>query len=88
MLSAELCGEVYVTGAEVVTVVVVVTSGADVSTSEVAAVVIFAVSALELSLLVGIFIASLVFDRLTVIDLLDTLYVATQIKTVPIIVAP
>lgn len=76
------------TGAEVVTVVVVVTSGADVSTSEVAAVVIFAVSALELSLLVGIFIASLVFDRLTVIDLLDTLYVATQIKTVPIIVAP
>ena len=88
MLSAELCAEVYVTVAEVVTVVVVVTSGADVSTSEVAAVVIFAVSTLELSLLVGIFIASLVFDRLTVIDLLDTLYVAAQIKTVPIIIAP
>ena len=92
MLSAELCRDVYVTGAVVVTVVVVVVSGADVSVSDVSVTVVITVflvvSALELLLLLGISIASSVFYRLTVIDLLDTLYVAAQVKTVPIIVAP
>ena len=62
MLSAELCGEVYVTGAAVVTVVVVViVSGADASDIEAVVTVVVAVfrvvSALELSLLLGISIA-------------------------------
>ena len=94
MLSAELCEAVYVTGADVaaVVVVIVVDSGADGSVLEAvvtaASAVFLVVSALELSLVVGISIAPLVFYRLTVIDLLDTLYVAAQVKTVPIIVAP
>jgi len=58
MLSVELCGVVYVIGAVVVTVVVVVVSGADVSGFVVVVVtLVVVVSALELSLLVGIAIA-------------------------------
>ena len=89
MLSVELCGVVYVIGAVVVTVVVVVVSGADVSAFAVVVVnLVVVVSALELSLLVGISIAPLVFYRLAVVDLLDALYITAEIKSVPIPVAP
>lgn len=89
MLSVELCGVVYVIGAVVVTVVVVVVSGADVSAFAVVVVnLVVVVSALELSLLVGISIAPLVFYRVAVIDLFDRLYVAAEVKSIPIPVPP
>ena len=97
MFSVKLCADVYVVIAVVVTAVVsVVVSGGAASTTEVVVffvvvvvpfVVVF-VSAFELSVVLGMSIASLVFNRLAVVDLLNALYIAAKVKPVPIPVAP
>ena len=98
MFSVKLCADVYVVIAVVVTAVVsVVVSGGAASTTEVVVffvvvvvsfVVVFVVSAFDLSVVLGMSIASLVFNRLAVVDFLNALYIAAKVKPVPIPVAP
>ena len=78
---------VYVIGAVVVTVVVVV-SGAGVSAFVVVVVTLVVVSALELSLFLEILSPLSILYRVAVIDLFDRLYVAAEVKSEPVPVAP